>query len=88
MKIKENYVLRQVADVWIVLPLAEATLSLNGMLKLNDSGVLLWHELEQGADRETLAEVLISKYAICRDQALCDVDEFLDKLKKVGCLEG
>lgn len=87
MKIKDKYVLRQVADIWVVLPLAEATLSLNGMLKLNESGVLLWKELEQGSDREALADLLSSQYGIDRKQALSDVDEFLDKLSKIGCLE-
>ena len=41
MKLNENFILRQVAKSWVVLPLREATVSLNGMVTLNDSGVML-----------------------------------------------
>ena len=52
MRIKDNFVLRQVADTWCVLPLGEATLNLNGMLTLNDSGAMLWQTLEKGGSKE------------------------------------
>lgn len=87
MKLKENFVLRQVAKTWVVLPLGQATLDFNGMLTLNESGVLLWKALEQGGDREALADALTGEYAVSRDVALTDVDAFLDTLAKAGCIE-
>lgn len=88
MKLKENFILRQVAQTWVVLPLAEENLNFNGMLTLNETGALLWKALEQGGDREALADALTAEYAVDRDTALSDVDEFLAKLAKSGCLEG
>ena len=87
MKLKENYVLRQVLGSWVVLPLGAATGDFNGMLSLNDSGALLWKRLEQGADREDLADVLTAEYDVSRQQALADVDEFYDILVRAGCAE-
>ena len=87
MKIKENFALRQVADTWVVLPVAAATVDFNGMIRLNDSGALLWKALEQGRSREELADSLCAEYSVERQQALCDVDEFIEKLKNAGCLE-
>lgn len=87
MKLNKNYILRQVADVWVVLPIAEATANFNGMLTLNETGALLWKTLEQGGNRETMADVLTAEYIVTREQALADVDEFLEKLANVGCLE-
>ena len=87
MKIKDNFVLRQVADCWVVLPLAAATLNFNGMLKLNDSGALLWRVLEQSADMKSLVAALTSAYDISAEQAEVDVNEFLRKLAEVGCIE-
>ena len=86
MKIKENFVLRNVADTWVVLPLGEATLDLNGMLTLNDSGVILWKALEQGCDKEALVKVLTDEYDVSDDIASADVDEFLQILRKAACL--
>lgn len=87
MKLSEEFALRQVADVWVVLPLGETSINFNGMLKLNESGVLLWKELEKNGSRESLADILTQTYAVDRIQALNDVNEFLDELRKLGCLE-
>jgi len=87
MKIKQGFILRQVADSWVVLPVGQACVDFNGMLSLNDSGALLWKTLEQGADPETLADALTAEYEIDRPTALADAAEFLEKLEKAGCLE-
>ena len=87
MKLKENFVLREVAGTWMVLPLLQDTLDFNGMIRLNGSGAVLWKCLEQGGDRQALTEALTSRYKVSSEQASGDVEEFLEMLKKIGCLE-
>lgn len=87
MKLKENFVLRQVADTWVVLPLGAASLDFNGMLTLNESGALLWRALEKGGDREALADALTAEYDVDQATAMADVQEFLEKLLVAGCVE-
>lgn len=87
MTIKNDFVLRQVADTWVVLPLGETSIDFNGMLTLNESGAMLWRVLEQGADANALVEALIKEYDVSREQALADVNEFLADLRAAACLE-
>lgn len=87
MKIKEGFLLRQVAAHWVVLPVGQASVDFNGMLSLNESGVLLWRTLENGGDRDAMADALLAEYEVERDRALADVDEFIDALTKAGCIE-
>lgn len=87
MKIKKEYVLRQVADTWVVLPLGDAAVDFSGMLTLNGSGAMLWRALEQGVGREELVAALLDEYEVSRQQATADVDAFLNKLLQAGCLE-
>lgn len=87
MKIKENFVLRKVAGTYAVLALAEATVDFNGLLTLNESGVMLWKLIENGSTKEELAKALTEEYEVSFDEALADVNEFLEKLNKAGCLE-
>ena len=87
MKIKKDYVLRQVADTWVVLPLGDAAVDFSGMLTLNESGAMLWKILEQGADRDELTAALLDEYEVSQEMALTDVDAFLNKLLRAGCLE-
>ncbi len=87
MKLKKDFVLRQVADTWVVLPLAEQTVNFTGMITLNESGAMLWQQLEKGADREGLVAALTAEYDVSEDVASADVDAFLGKLASAGCLE-
>ncbi len=87
MKIKEGYVLREVADQYVVIPFGSESVSFNGMITLNESGALLWRALENGGDRETLADALVGEYDIDRESALADADEFIASLTKIGCIE-
>ena len=87
MKLKKNFVLRDVADVWAVLPTAADTLNFDGMLTLNDSGAMLWKQLEQGADQDALVKALLEAYEVSREQASADVETFMATLAEAGCLE-
>lgn len=87
MKTKENFLLRQIANTWVVMPLAEKTLNFDGMLTLNETGVMLWNLLVAGSDREKLANALVAEYQVSFEQAIEDVDAYLAKLDHYGCLE-
>lgn len=87
MKVKKDYILREVAGTYVVLPVGKATVNFNGMLTLNNSGVMLWKLLEEDTSAEALAEMLCTQYDVSEETARKDVEEFLDILKKADCLE-
>lgn len=87
MKTKQNFVLRQVAGSWVVLSIAEATVDFDGMLTLNESGLMLWRLLEKGSTKEALATALTEEYNVSYDQAFSDVGEYLEKLNRAGCID-
>lgn len=87
MKIKETFLLRQIVNTWVVMPLAEKTLNFDGMLTLNETGVMLWELLAQGSDSHKLAEALAAEYDVSFAQAVQDVEAFIEKLEQYGCLE-
>ena len=87
MKIREGFLLREVAGSHVVVPVGKASTVLNGIIRLNNSGVLLWGLLRDGADEKSLAARLAEEYGISEEQAAGDVGVFLDSLKKIGCLE-
>lgn len=85
--LKDGFVLRQVADTWVVMPLGQMSLDFNGMLTLNETGALLWKTLEQGGDAEALVKALTAEYDVSDEVAKADVEAFLEKLKNAGCME-
>lgn len=87
MRIKSNFALRSIAGTWVALPLGDATIDFTGMLTLNESGVMLWRMLEEGCTREEMAEALLKEYEVEQDEALTDVDAFINKLNDAGCID-
>ena len=87
MKLKEGFVLRQVAGNYVVFPVGESTVDFHGMLALNETGAFLWEKLSEGADREALRKALCAEYDDCETTALFDIDVFIKKLCDAGCLE-
>ena len=87
MKIKENLVLRQVADTWTVLPLGKDIINFDGMITLNDTGAMLWQILEKGAEKADLVSALTAEYDVSVEEAAADIDAYIEKLANAGCLE-
>lgn len=81
MKLKEGFVLRDVAGQPVVLPSGDG-LDLNMMITLNETGKFLWQKLESGADADALVEALLAEYDVTEDVAHASVDRFVAKLRE------
>lgn len=86
MKIKEGFVLREVAGDIVVIPSGD-TLDLNMMITLNDTGRFLWELLEKGAEIEDLVQALTQEYDVTVEDARAHVDVFVAKLNENGLIE-
>ena len=84
MRIKEGYVLREVAGSYVVVPVGERSKEFNGMVNLNDSGKLLWERAQSGFERQALGDTLLNTYDISTEIASNDVDRFINILKVNG----
>lgn len=87
MKIKEGFMLRQVADEYVVVPIGETVLDFNGMINLTESAGFLWKCLEKERTEDELVSCLQAEYEVDAKTAEEDIAEFLEKLKENGFLE-
>ena len=87
MKIKQGFILRNVAGNNVVVPVGEATIDFNGMMSLNETGAFLFEKMIEGTTKEQLIEQLMSQYEIDADTAKNDVEEFIEKVKKENLFE-
>jgi hypothetical protein len=87
MKIKKGFMLRKVAGENVVVAIGEASKSLNGMIKLNDTGAFVWNLLKDGASKEDIVEKMCKEYEIPNEQAASDLDCYLEVLNSANCLE-
>lgn len=85
MKIKEGFLLRQVAGQTVVLPTDDA-LDLNMMITLNDTGAFLWERLQSETDEAGLVAALLAEYDVDEETARKSVAAFVKKLNDNGFL--
>ena len=81
MKLKEGFVLREVADSIVVIPCGD-DLDLNMMITLNGTGKFLWERLTEGAQEEELVQALLAEYDVSEEMAKQAVEDFVAKLKE------
>lgn len=87
MRVSDEFVLRQVVDEYLLIPVGAAALRISGMISLTESGYLLYQQLQFGCDRDKLIQVLLETYEVDAAEAAADVDAFLDKMRKLRILE-
>lgn len=87
MIIKEDLLLRKVADCYVVVPVGKATVDFNGMMNLNETGAFLWEKLENDTTKEELLKAMLDEYEVTEDIAKKDIDNFITKLKDGNLLE-
>lgn len=87
MKIKDGYVLREVAGSNIVVPLGGNQVSFNGIMTLNPVGTLVWKCLEKGADIDEIVNAVLDVYDIDEATAKRDINIYVQKLREKDIVE-
>lgn len=87
MKIKDDFVLRKVADSYVVVPVNSLTLDFNGIINLNETGAFLFEKLQDGCDRKQLVSSMLDEYDVDKNKAESDIDVFIKKLREADILE-
>ena len=82
-----DFLLCEVADAQVIVPLGATVEAFSGMITLNETGVILWNCLEKECSVSQLAKVLTEQYDVSETQATADVELFLERLRGVGAVK-
>lgn len=80
MKTNKNYLLRTVADEYILMPTGEATADFNGMINLSEVAAFIWNNLDDSTDFDDLIKRIVSEYDIDAETARNDAEGFINAL--------
>ena len=87
MKVKDGFMLHEVAGSFVAVPLGKAQVAFGGMLTLTPVGAFLWKKLEADTDEDALTKAVLAEYEVDEATARRDVHAFLEKLRAHGLLE-
>lgn len=86
MKIKEGFVMREVANQKMLIATGKASESFRGMIKLNDSAASIFKMLQEGLSSEQITDKIANTYAVSKDDAKNDIESLITVLKDAGVI--
>lgn len=87
MKLNENYILKTVAGMPVVVPVGDAVNNIHGMITLNGPAEIIWKALEESKSYEEIVGLIKTEYDAPEDVIKADLDAFLEKLRNYKILE-
>lgn len=87
MKIKNGFVVREIAGKSVVIALGEASKSFHGMIELNGTARIIWDMLAEGKENREIVKAITDSFEIDKDTASADVEHFISALKGANVLE-
>ena len=87
MKIKQGFILRELLDQWVVMPVGQMATDYQYMIALNETGAGLWKQLASHVSADQLVDWMCGEYEVERELARTDVNVFLKSAREKGVLE-
>lgn len=87
MKIKDGFLLRNVGDNHIVVPVGTASVDFRCIITLNDTGAFIWEQLRQPCTTEDVVKAVLAEYDVSVDVAAADVAAFITAMREKGLLD-
>ena len=81
MKIENRFILRQIMNDYVIVPVGKTVLDFNGVITINETGAFLWERMQEEFSISSLVEAVLNEYDIDRQQAQKDVEDFIEVLK-------
>ena len=87
MKIREGFVLRNVADEHMVMPTGENVGKFGGAVVLSDVAAFAFEQLRRPVSREDLLSLILAEYDVDAETAAADLDALLAQFREMNLLE-
>lgn len=86
MRVSDQFILRTIADEYLLIPTGQAAFQITGLIALSESGALLYRRLKDGCTRDELVAALTEEYEVSAEEAGRDTDAFLDQMRQLNML--
>ena len=86
MRLQGEFVVRQVMDEILAIPVGSTALKFNGMILLNDVSRVIWECLQNESELSDIVTAVTERFEVTPQEAEADIVEFLDKLRAAQLL--
>ena len=87
MKIRDEYIIREIAGSFVVVPTGSQAVEFGGIMTINETAAFIWNVFKKGAEKEDAVEAICAEYDVDRQTAEKDVDEVVELLQSYNVFE-
>ncbi len=84
MKIVEEFLLREVAGEYMLIPVGETAQKFNGLITLSETAKFIWNHVEQVNSLDELVQRITEKYDVDKETARRDAYLFVSGMLERG----
>lgn len=86
MRLKDDFILHNTGEDFVIIATGEATKNFNGIIKLNNMGGEIVGLLTTDISEEEIIKAIVEKYEVEYEIAREDILNLLDSLRKTGVI--
>lgn len=86
MKIKKEFMLRNICGEEALVPVGETAKSFKGIIKVNNIGSFIWNNLANSKSECEIVSEVVENYGLDAVEAKKDVRDFIEYLKNVDII--
>lgn len=87
MKIIKDFILREIAGEYVLVPTGETAQTFNGMLTLSPSAAFIWEHLEKVNSLEEMISSILDEFEIDETTARTETIGFITSLLQAGLID-
>lgn len=86
MKMKKDFVMREIDGEYLLIPANATALEFNGIITVNEVGAFIWNQLSSCETEEDVVSAILQEYDVDEETARTDLGEFLNVFRKANLI--
>ena len=87
MKIVKEFILRDIAGEYVLVPTGETTQEFNGFITITDTAKFIWENIEKVDSFKELVDLILEEYEVDEETAVRDTAGMVNDLLKNGFIK-
>ena len=87
MVIRGDFVLRQIAGEYVLVPTGMAALDFGSLISTNGVGYFIWKQLQTPKTMDELVDAVVNEFDVDAGTARTDTEQFVEQLRKHRLVE-